>query len=306
MKKLTILVLCMLFELPSFCQEDGGNLCHGDDINEKPIWILRFNIIDIRTHNPVRYANVEIYSKSRGDGIKWHANKEGVAVFVALDPRCIPDNGTIEISSQNYIYYSQPIDRNYFRQGESDKRIYLEGHHHNWTDYNRIPKTQEIVDKISAKRYQVGVKTIDVGYASVNFAPACFEYEIEMERTNDGYIQDHYKRNDQSQNYSLSKNENQFDLRNNVNNESDIPNGWHKLPKNQFGDTYFAKGKFEVRILGDKPGIDKEGETFVVIKYVPDEDQNQFIDSSGNVTTNFKQYSESEAFSIAYSFMKNH
>jgi len=168
----------------SYCQDDGGHLCarHSDD--EIPIWILRFNIIDRETHYPVGFANVEIFGNNRGDGFKWQANSQGVAVFMVTDQNCIPYEGTVEITSRDYRYYTIPIKRYNFSSLEDDKRIYLEGHRHNWTSTHEIPKPQEIFDKISEKRYQIGVKTIQYqGVINlVNFAPACFEYEIELDR----------------------------------------------------------------------------------------------------------------------------
>jgi len=182
MKKLLIPILIFLVSSSLYSQEDGGNLCHRGDVKEPPVWILRFNIIDKETHNPIRYANVEIFAKNRGDGQRWHSNREGVAVMVALHYNCIPNSGTLEITAPGYKYFSQPIYQDEFRMEAKDKRIFLEGHRHNWTDLNQFPSTQELIDKISARRYEVGVKMINVGYNTVNYAPACFEYEIEMEK----------------------------------------------------------------------------------------------------------------------------
>lgn len=184
--KLITLIIFLLMTSPLYCQEDGGFLCLTSNDYETPIWILRFKIIDRETHSPVRYANVEIFSNNRDDGFRWHANREGVAVFMAADPSCIPYEGTIEITSPDYRYQRISIDRYYFDSEEDDRRIYLEGHRHNWTSGDEIPEPQEICDKISAKRYQVGVKTIYTHYGinMVNFAPACFEYEIELDRVN--------------------------------------------------------------------------------------------------------------------------
>jgi len=52
------------------------------------------------------------------------------------------------------------------------------------TNLNDLPSTQELIDKISQKRYQVGVKKISSGFGFdwTNYAPACFEYEIQLER----------------------------------------------------------------------------------------------------------------------------
>ena len=175
-----------------FCQDDGGMLCGGED--EKPIWILRFKILDSETHYPIRHANIEV-SNDRGDAMKWKANSEGIAVLVITTPNCLPYEGKFEITSKNYRFYQESFERNYFQSGEDNNRIYLEGHRHNWTDMNQIPETQELINKISRKQYQVGIKKISSGHGFdwVNYAPACFEYEIELDRINDNY---HNSRND--------------------------------------------------------------------------------------------------------------
>ena len=171
-----------------FCQDDGGMLCGGED--EKPIWILRFKILDSETHYPIRYANIEI-SNDRGDAMHWKANSEGIAVLVVTTPNCLPYDGKFEITSKYYRYYQESFERNYFSSYEDSKRIYLEGHRHNWTDLNQIPETQELINKISRKQYQVGIKKISSGHGFdwVNYAPACFEYKIELDKIRDDYYQ---------------------------------------------------------------------------------------------------------------------
>lgn len=199
MKTLLTLSFLLVINLQSFSQDDGGMLCGAEDVI--PIWILRFKIIDSETHQPIKYANVEIY-KNRGDGMKWKADYNGVAVLVITRQDCLPYEGTIEITSNNYRYYTQTIERDFFKSEEDERRIYLEGHRHNWTDMNQVPNNQELINKIRDKRYQVGVKKISSGYGFdwVNYAPACFEYEIELERISDNYYQprkDTYREHDQ-------------------------------------------------------------------------------------------------------------
>ncbi len=209
MKNLFLLYIFMLQISPVCCQEDGGFLCVTNNNEELPVWILRFKIIDSETHYPVRYANVELYKNNRDDGFKWHADQKGVAVFIATDPNCIPYEGIVEITSPNYFYHTMQVDRNYFRSDEDNRRIYLEGHRHNWTSTHEIPKIQEIVDKISAKRYQVGVKTIhtDYGVNMVNFAPACFEYEIQLNRVERDFRQPQRNTENHSKRTQWSDNE---------------------------------------------------------------------------------------------------
>lgn len=197
--QLVALIIYLFMTSPLYCQEDGGFLCVKYDDYETPIWILRFRIIDNETHYPVSYANVEIFSNNRDDGYRWHANREGVAVFMAADPSCIPYEGTVEITSPDYKYQRISIDRYYFDSEEDDRRIYLEGHRHNWTSGDEIPEPKEICDKISAKKYHVGVKTIQThyGFNMVNFAPSCFEYEIELNRIENSINQPRsYERHD--------------------------------------------------------------------------------------------------------------
>ena len=111
-----------------------------------------------------------------------------------------------------YRFYSKTIDRYYLKSEEDERRIYLEGHRHNWTDMNQIPSTQELINKIRDKRYQVGVEKISSGYGFdwLNYAPACFEYEIELDRIGDNY---HHQRNDnyrERNDYSSTNNQSQI------------------------------------------------------------------------------------------------
>ena len=53
-----IMILTVLFYVPpSFCQDDGGMLCGGENV--KPVWILRWEIVDMDTHLPVSHARVK-------------------------------------------------------------------------------------------------------------------------------------------------------------------------------------------------------------------------------------------------------
>ena len=140
--------------------------------------------MDEATHYPVAHAKIKITDDSTGWSMSWKANEDGIAVLVVMDVRCIPTFGTIEITAQDYRYYTEEIDQWDFVEGEDDYRILLEGHQHNWTDFNQFPSTQELIDKISEGRYLVGVERIKsgMGFDWINYAPACFEYKIEMER----------------------------------------------------------------------------------------------------------------------------
>lgn len=182
MKNLMTLFLLLTMFSQLYCQYEGGMLCGGED--EVPIWIIRFKVIDRETHRPIKYASIEVY-ENKGDGMTWKADNNGVAVLVITDPNCLPYEGKFEITARNYKYYQIYIERTHFRSNEDDKRIFLEGHNHNWTDINQIPGTQELINKIVDKQYQVGVKKINSGhgFAWTNYAPACFEYEIELERS---------------------------------------------------------------------------------------------------------------------------
>jgi len=188
MKKLNSFLFTFIVVFSAFCQDDGGMLCGGED--EIPIWILKWSIIDRETHYPISFANVEIF-KNRGDGLKWNSDNNGIAVLVVTSPNCLPFEGTLEITAKNHKYYSQTIDRDYFDDRENEKRIFLDGHPHNWTDFNQIPSTQELIDKIRDNRYKVGVSSFmdQYGINWPNYAPACFEYEILMERIYNDYDQ---------------------------------------------------------------------------------------------------------------------
>lgn len=194
-----------------YSQNDGGMLCGGED--EIPIWILRFSVFDRETHQPVKYANIEVF-KNRGDGMKWQADHNGVAVLVITTPNCLPYEGTIEITSNNHRYYTLGIDRAYFISEENGRRIFLEGHRHNWTDMNQIPNNQELINKISDKRYQTGIKYVSsgAGFDMPNYAPACFEFEIELDRIENGFQHERRYPDNSGRNNSDTHRENQIPI----------------------------------------------------------------------------------------------
>ncbi len=205
MKRLTIFLVCFLIITNGFCQDIDGMLCGSE--GEKPFWILRFDIIDSETHYPIDDAIINITSES-GKELKWPAHQDGFSILIVTDPNCIPVDGQIEITSPRYRFYQKPIRRNYFKTEKDDRMIYLEGYNQNWTDLNQLPETQEIFDKIRDKRYRVGVKEInsEFGFRVANFAPACFEYSVEMERINgEDFYSDHspYNRVPQKNNSNL-------------------------------------------------------------------------------------------------------
>jgi hypothetical protein len=182
MKRIITSIYILLILSCSYGQEDGGMLC-GPKV-EKPIWVLRFQIIDKETHEPIRYADISIFT-IRGNGPQWHSDQNGIAVFVITDPNCLPDKGTLEITSKNYNFFQTEIVRDYFYSNEDDYRMVLEGHeHYQWSDLKQLPSIQEIVNKVNQKKYVTGVGIIDSGYGFTepNFAPACFDYYVELER----------------------------------------------------------------------------------------------------------------------------
>jgi hypothetical protein len=184
-------LILIVVNLNVFCQDSEGMFCGLE--GEKPIWILRFELIDSETHYPIRDAMISI-TDEYGKEMKWPAHRDGFSILIVTDPVCIPYDGKIEVTSKNYRYHQEPIRRNYFESGEDSKRIYLEGHDHNWTNMKELPETQEIFDKIRDKRYRVGVLEVSYGcdWRLTNYAPACFEYSIQMERISSGnYYPDH-------------------------------------------------------------------------------------------------------------------
>jgi hypothetical protein len=176
-----LFILLLATYITSFGQNDGGMLCGGED--EKPRWLFRIEVIDRDTHLPIRNAQIKNMD-NEGRSMTWQANSRGIAVLVVTTPYCLPEQGTLEIAAEGYRYHSEPIERSYFEDNESKYRILMEGHRHQWVDMNRIPETQEIIDKVSARRYELGVRVFPsgLGFNWVNYAPPCFEFEIELER----------------------------------------------------------------------------------------------------------------------------
>ena len=95
MKRLLFLSLVILINASTlFSQDDGGMLCSEED--EKPLWIIRFEVLDEATHYPVARAKIKITDDSTGRSMSWKADEEGIAVLVVADVRCVPASGTIE------------------------------------------------------------------------------------------------------------------------------------------------------------------------------------------------------------------
>lgn len=164
-----------------FCQDDGGMLCGTEQ--QKPVWILRFEVVDAESHSPIPHATIKTSGRGEHE-MTWHADRRGIAVLVVSNERCIPSSGTLEVTARRYRYHTEQIERYSFSEREDNRRIFLEGHRHNWTDFNQFPSTQELIDKVRAGRYRVGVDRVSsgMGFDWINYAPALFEYRIEMER----------------------------------------------------------------------------------------------------------------------------
>ncbi len=172
-------------------EQNGGALCGGED--EIPIWILRFEIVDRDTHWAIPNASIEI-SSDRGQPVSSETADDGIAVYVVAHEQCIPRSGTIEVTAQNYRYHVQEIERTFFEDRDDSARIMLDGHIHNWTDQNQIPSTSELVDKVRYGEYEIGVTRFRdrSGVYWPTYAPACFEYEVEIARIGD------YRRSNES------------------------------------------------------------------------------------------------------------
>lgn len=206
-----LLAACVstIYASMAFGQDDGGMLCGSED--QIPVWVLRFEIIDYDTHLPIPFATIKTVDDGEGT-ISWETNRDGIGVLVATTESCLPSQGALEITAEDYRYHSEQINRDYFEENEDDKRIFLEGHRHNWTDMNQIPSTKELIDKVIAKRYEVGVKRIDsgMGFVLPNYAPACFEYKIELERIGDEHPHRDYNGHDLMDNHDTSNEDSQI------------------------------------------------------------------------------------------------
>jgi hypothetical protein len=187
----TVLVITLgLASLPILVQgqDQSGNLCGPEPKERIPLWILRFEVLDRDSHAPISNADVTIVDSRRKNELKVLTDQRGVGVFVISDPNCLPpDRGSIEIVHRHYHYRHIEIDREQLRLEEDDKRILLEGHMHNWTGLDANPDGDELIYKVKARQYRVGVKNVstEFGFAMPNYAPALFEYRIEMQHLSD-------------------------------------------------------------------------------------------------------------------------
>ena len=173
--------VALLLSNSAFSQDNDGMLCGTE--REKPVWILRFEIVDMDSHAPIRHATIKTIG-SRGRTMTWPSDRQGISVLVCTDERCIPSSGFLEVAARGYRYHREKMERYAFQSLEANRRILLAGHRHNWTDLNRLPSIQEIMDKVKARQYRVGVHKIPsgMGFDWINYAPALFEFRIEMER----------------------------------------------------------------------------------------------------------------------------
>jgi len=164
----------------------GGHLCgNGPDEQTVPYWVLRFEILDRDSHTPLAGAAVTVRDDDGGSvQYTWRAGRDGIAVLIAGDRRCIPYSGTIEITAEDYRYATVNYRQSDFADSEDDRRLLLEGHIHQWVDLNALPTTAELFAKIAGRRYRVGVRDVptEFGFTMPNQAPALFEYTIQLQR----------------------------------------------------------------------------------------------------------------------------
>ena len=163
-----------------------------------PEIILRFEIIDKYTHFPIRRARIRIEDNRGGSNQTWMGNNNGIAIFVGYTRTCLPRDGTIEVSAEDYRYETKAISINNLLGEKHNFRIFLYGHRHNWTDENQIPPVEEIIKKVETKRYRVGIKEVSsgMGFNWVNYAPPIFEYSFELERIRASRGADKYRSRD--------------------------------------------------------------------------------------------------------------
>ncbi len=171
----------------AFSQDTGGHLC-GSPPGENTVYcILRFEVLDKETHTPVRGATIRITGNQRAPENKWQVNRLGIGVLVATDQRCFDEESLVEVTHPDYGFEKISISKLDLKQAEMTRRIYLEGHNHNWTFLNALPSMNELIDKIGRRRYSVGVNQVPLapgvpGVMSPNYAPPVLEYTIEMTR----------------------------------------------------------------------------------------------------------------------------
>lgn len=185
MKKSILILVIFLISISTIKAQlgnpnDGGFLCGTE--TDIPVWILRIEVFDAETRVPIQYPSIKIMP-DEGYGLSWKGDSQGIITMVITNQRGIPTEGYFEITSSKYQYAQIPFERDDFSSREKELRIGLEGHWHNWTNSRDKPPTQELINKIRSKQYKIGVKyVVTSGINLVNYAPACFEYSIQMKQ----------------------------------------------------------------------------------------------------------------------------
>lgn len=188
-------VLVILIIMPShscFGQSNYIGLGNPDTWNA----IIRFEVLDMESHTPVRNVKIALYDGStKVFSISTDGN--GVGAVIIHEWAYFP-GGTFKVTAPNYRYWVMEEDQYYFYTNRKKNMIaipdYNTGYYLDWTSTSCCPSDAQLAKYLSNGKYEI----FRGNYFYV--APGLFEYTIELEKTEGGYYhQDNYSQNESPQ-----------------------------------------------------------------------------------------------------------
>lgn len=168
---LITMISLLIFVSSAWCQDYAAILGDDDTIE----WVFRIEVIDSRTHTPIKNAQITLREESSRSSIfSIETDATGVGVVLVKEVRYIPGLGKLKIVAPGYYYWEKEIRQWDLFEKENDVKLYLPGMKYDWTFTSR-PNDKEVMSALRNGKYEIWNRSDIIFYG-----PGCFEFKVEM------------------------------------------------------------------------------------------------------------------------------